>query len=94
MISISRFYENKSKTEQKIAILEEILECEKILNSQDIRVICDGSSMVHGTDIDNKSKSQYRIIPEASDKLHRVLLKALGEYKAEIDKLQEQIEKG
>ncbi|GAG21042.1 unnamed protein product [marine sediment metagenome] len=94
MLEISEYFKKKSETELKIAVLEESLECEKMLNSQDIRVICDGSCMVHGTDINNKHKSQYRILPEASDKLHRVLLKALGEYKAELTKLQEELESG
>jgi len=93
MINLSKYYKNKSKTELKIAILKEILECEKILDSQDIRIICDGSTYLHGTDISNKSKSEHLILPEASDTLHRVMLKALGEYKSELENLQEEIEK-
>lgn len=87
MSGISKHYRDKSEPERKIAILQEIIECEKILDSSDIRILTDGSSCLHGTDINNKRKSQYRILPDASDNLHRVILKALGEYKAELERL-------
>ena len=71
-----------------------MIKCDKMLDTQQIRILCDGSGCISGTDINYRYKSKYEILPEASDKLHRAMLKAIGEYSASLTKIQEELETG
>lgn len=46
MIEISEFYRNKSHSERKLKILEEIVECEKLLQSNDFSITGGGCMMI------------------------------------------------
>lgn len=86
---MSNFYQKKSKTEIEQAFFEEIINCEKALSSENFAII--GEKCVSSSKLDTCSIS-VRIFPEASDRLHTNILRAIKEYKEEIEILKDEIE--
>ncbi len=91
MSNLSEFYLRKSRIDQRLEIMKEIVVCEKILTQTDIRVVTQ-KGCVNATDISDSIMNEFHLSPEASNKLYKSILPAIEKYLEELKKLLKEVE--
>jgi len=86
MAKISEFYLEKSEAERKLKVLEMIIECEKLLESNNVSLVC-GKACI-GSEKLGSVMSELKLFPDACNEFHQDVLKAVRKYMEEIKKIE------
>lgn len=90
MIRVSKFYSNKTNSERKLKVLEDIINCEKLLRSDNFSII--GGGIVSAAEL-GATFSDIKLSPSLSNVLWEDIRKALTGYLVTLHLLNDQIDK-